>query len=132
MVSPGFSANARQPLRFLRVGVVNTLIGLSIIYAGMALLGLSNEMANAIGYSCALIVSFILNKKWTFEHYGHLLASGLRFGVVIAVAYCANLVTLTGLIEGPGFNAYLAQAVSIIPYTLISYLGCKYFAFRSG
>ncbi|MEH6824038.1 MAG: GtrA family protein [Motiliproteus sp.] len=120
-----------RPLRFVSVGVVNTVVGLSIIYSAMAVFKLTSEAANVLGYSCALLLSFVLNKRWTFRHQGQCLAAAGRFSLVILVAYGANFTTLILLTKGLELNPYLAQAVAIIPYTLLTYVGSRNFAFRT-
>ncbi len=115
--------------RFISVGVLNTLIGLSIIYAAKALLGLGDVAANLLGYGAGLCISFALNGWWTFDYRGPRGPALTRFLLVTAAAYGMNLLTVIAAIEMLGLNAYLAQALGIAPYTLTSYMGSKYFAF---
>ena len=81
-------------IRFLLVGVINTLVGLSIIYAAMYFFGFGIKSANLIGYLVGIMVSFTLNKKWTFKNRDRIGASLIRYLVVIGVAYVANLQTV--------------------------------------
>ena len=116
-------------IKFLMVGVVNTAVGLTVIY-GLKWLGRSDVTANILGYLCGLMVSFTLNRNWTFRHAGTILPAALRFLLVFAVAYLANLGTVLGLIRLLGVNGYVAQTLGIIPYTTLFYLGSRYVAFR--
>ena len=117
-------------LRFLAVGVVNTLVGLGTTYALMGLAGFGEAPANAGGYAVGLTCSFLLNRRWTFAHEGPVLPALLRFGLVFGVAYLANLATVLTAVRGLGLNPYLAQALGVPPYTALFYLGSRYFAFR--
>jgi putative flippase GtrA len=122
----------RKPfLRFLTVGVLNTLVGLSVIYACMGWLGMSDGWANASGYAVGLCVSFTLNRRWTFAHQGAIAPAAMRFLVVAAIAYATNLATVMGCIHGLGMNSYLAQALGVPPYTLTAYGLSRLWAFRS-
>jgi putative flippase GtrA len=122
----------RKPfLRFLSVGVVNTLVGLSIIYAAKALFGMGDGWANASGYAVGLCVSFTLNRQWTFAHRGAVAPAALRFLMVAAVAYAMNLLTVMLCIHGLGINSYIAQALGIPPYTVTSYVLSRLWAFRA-
>jgi putative flippase GtrA len=121
----------RSLLRYLLVGCVNTAVGLGLIYLCMYALGMRNVSANLIGYSVGVLVSFLLNKSWTFAHEGRSLPALGRFLVVLLVAYGANLLTVLLLADRWGFNRYVAQATGVIPYTVIGYLGSRWFAFRS-
>ena len=58
-------------------------------------------------------------------------SSFLRYLLVLAVAYAVNLVTVLFVQSRFDLNNYLAQAMGIIPYALIGFLGSRYFAFRS-
>jgi glycosyltransferase involved in cell wall biosynthesis len=50
---------------------------------------------------------------------------------VLAVAYVANLVTVLKTNSNFDLNPYIAQALGVIPYTVIGFLGSRYFAFRT-
>lgn len=117
--------------RYLLVGVANTLVGLGTIYMAMYFLRLDIVHANAVGYTIGVLFSFLLNKSWTFKSDDHLLFSFLRFITVLAVAYVANLSTVLFLNSRFHVDAYFAQAAGIFPYTIIGFLGNRYFTFRS-
>lgn len=115
--------------RFASVGVVNTFAGLAFIYIARGL-GLGEVAANATGYAVGLVISFVLNRRWTFEHRGPVLARALRFAMVMLLAWLANLVVLLGLLHG-GVTAALAQAAAVLPYAVVSYLGCRWWVFSN-
>ncbi|MEO8118442.1 MAG: GtrA family protein [Rhodoferax sp.] len=118
-------------LRFLLVGIVNTLVGLGVIFAAKGVFGLGDVVSNAIGYGIGLLVSFSLNRYWTFRHTGPVSNAIAIFFVVQAAAYSLNLVCVLGSIEY-GIDSYIAQALGMPPYMVISYLGSRYFAFTPG
>lgn len=116
--------------RFLTVGAGNTVIGLATIYLGK-IAGLGDVLANVVGYAVGILVSFMLNKRWTFRHDGPALRAFGRFVTVVLIAYLLNLATVV-LALNAGVNSYLAQALGVLPYALFSYWGSKHYAFRSG
>ena len=118
-------------LRFLLVGVVNTFVGLGIIYAAMYFFGMGVVFANAIGYFIGILVSFSLNKTWTFGSRDRVASSFLRYLLVLAIAYAVNLATVLFMQSRFDLNNYFAQATGIVPYALIGFLGSRYFAFRT-
>jgi putative flippase GtrA len=120
---------SHAPMRFVIVGLANTAAGLAVIY-GAKWLGLGDAPANAVGYAAGLCLSFALNKSWTFRYAGPTLPALARFLVVIACAYALNLVTVLQAIGPFGVNAYLAQALGIVPYTLFTYFASRWYAFR--
>jgi putative flippase GtrA len=120
----------RDLIRYLSVGVINTLVGLSVIYLCMYALHATDTIANLAGYSVGLLCSFVLNRRWTFSSQDPITSQLVRFLLVLLVAYLANLGTVLGLTRLFGLNRYLAQAIGTGPYTAIGYLGSRFFAFR--
>ena len=121
-------------LRFLSVGVLNTCVGLGSIYACKYFLGMGDVSANMTGYIVGITNSFFWNRKWTFSYAGGIGLAALRFLIVFLVAYAANLTVALALIHALGVNSYIAHAIATIPYTVIFYIGSRYFVFtpRSG
>ena len=58
-------------LRFLAVGLVNTTVGFSTIFAVKALAGWGVIPANVAGYAVGLRTSSLLNRQWApmYDHY---------------------------------------------------------------
>lgn len=118
-------------IRYLIVGFANTLVGLGTIYFAMYFLRLEIIQANVLGYSVGILFSFVLNRVWTFSSSDHFFSSFLRYLLVLAFAYMANLATVLFSNTQLGLNPYSAQAVGMIPYVIIGFLGARYFAFRT-
>lgn len=121
----------RRPLRFGIVGLFNTGLGLGVIFAAKALGGLGDLASNAVGYAVGIGASFALNRSWTFRHKGSVANAFWRFVLITGVAYTLNLATVFGLRDLAGVDAYIAQAIGVIPYTLFSYLASARYAFPS-
>jgi putative flippase GtrA len=121
----------RSIARYLLVGVLNTSVSLGVIYVAMDLAGINYAVANLIGYALGVLMSFFLNKYWTFnERSSKSVAQFGRFVLVVLVAYCCNLATVALLIPAFAHRRILAQALGVIPYTAIGYLGSRFFVFR--
>lgn len=118
-------------IKYMFVGVANTLVGLGTIYFAMYFLRLEIVQANLLGYSVGILLSFALNKTWTFNSNDHVIYSFFLYLLVLAVAYIANLATVQFSYSHFGINPYIAQALGIIPYTAIGFMGSRYFAFRT-
>lgn len=115
--------------RFLAVGVLNTFVGLGVIYACKYFGQIDDVSANLIGYAVGLTNSFFWNRRWTFAHAGNILPAAARFFGVFLVAYLANLATAMTAIGTFGINSYVAHAIAIVPYTALFYFGSRFFAF---
>ena len=124
-------------LRFLIVGVINTLVGSAIMFGLYNLAHCTYWASSAANYVLTSILSFFLNKYFTFQNKEQSLRQVLRFVVNIAVCY--------GLAYGiakPLCRALLANAsvsvrdnvsmlVGMVLFTGLNYLGQRFFAFKS-
>jgi len=91
---------------------------------------LADVPANVVGYACGLLLSFHLNKNWTFDRRDRKRrATVIPFVCAFAMAYATNLGALL-LFLHIGVNSYVAQALSMPVYTGVFYLLCAYFVFR--
>ena len=109
------------------VGIVNTLFGFSIIFFLM-FIGIGPTLSNAIGYALGAILSYMLNKKYTFGDIRHSTLLAIKFFSVLFVAYLLNLLALQWLLGL--INPYLAQVGAAVVYTLSSFLLAKFMVFK--
>lgn len=121
------SSELARIARFGLVGLLNTAVGFCVIL-GCLKSGLGDYLSNAIGYTVGLAISFAGNSRWTFQARPTRTAA-LRFMIVFALAYAANLAVLAaarhlGYAEQP-----LAQLAAIAAYTVLSYAGFRLWAF---
>lgn len=117
--------------RFLAVGALNTLVGLSVIFMAKAIAGASDVTANVTGYGVGLVLSFLLNRTWTFGHRGDQWSALGRFLLVFAVAYALNLAVVLLLVRGLQLNSYLSQILGVVPYTVFGYFASRHLVFRN-
>jgi putative flippase GtrA len=121
---------AARAIKFGLVGVCNTVFGLSVIFLCKAV-GMADVPANVAGYACGLILSFQLNKTWTFGDSGKMQTwLAIRFAGAFAIAYAGNLGVLMFLLNVVGLNSYLSQAMSLLAYTIVFYFLSVFFVFR--
>ena len=119
-----------QMARFGAVGLLNTALGLAAIYGCMYLLGFGPELANMLGYAAALGLSFWLNRRWTFASPRRIGDAAPRYGAVVAIAWLVNLAVVS-MSARSGMNPYLAQLCGVAPYTILCFLGCRFYVFPS-
>ena len=77
----------KKLLKFILVGIVNTLVGTAIMFGLYNMAGCSYWVSSAANYVIGSILSYVLNKKFTFRHRGRIAQSALRFTGNIAVCY---------------------------------------------
>ena len=117
-----------QFLTFNLVGVVNTIFGFSLIFSLM-FMGLSATVSNVIGYFFGAILSYYLNKKYTFKSKEKNKQEALKFFTVLFISYIINFIILQLLITRT--DPYLAQLISAIAYTVSSFILAKFFVFKN-
>ena len=121
--------------KFAVVGVVNTVVGSGIMFGLYNLAGCSYWVSSAANYVIGSILSYVLNKKFTFRHRGQIAQSALRFTGNIAVCYLlaygiakpAVRAILTGATQQVQEN--IAMLAGMILFTGFNYLGQRYFVF---
>lgn len=79
-------------LKFILVGVVNTLVGMAIMFGLYNLAHCSYWVSSAANYILTSILSYFLNKYFTFKNKERSWKQVLRFAVNIAVCYGLSLI----------------------------------------
>jgi len=116
-------------VRYGIVGVINTAVGLAVIYLFMAL-GAGDVTANAMGYGVGFCISYVMNGKWTFRHSHLNFARFFRFVVVVLAAYALNLCVLLSLRGRVQWGSHWGQLAGVVVYALAMYAGMKFVAFK--
>jgi putative flippase GtrA len=116
-------------VRFVLTGVLNTVVGLGTIFALKWLLSMGDTLANLLGYSVGVVVSYVVNSRWTFRYRESLLPVLPQYAFVVLVAYLANLACVHLCIEQLHLDSYLAQTLGVIPYAGLSYVLLRWFVF---
>jgi putative flippase GtrA len=119
----------QQLVRFGVVGLVNTGIGLALIYAAMYFFKAGPALANAIGYGIGLAVSFTLNRFWTFGDDRHASKVLPSYVLAAALAYLCNLGTVLLGTRAFHANPYLMQLAGVAVYTGSMFVLCRWFVF---
>lgn len=123
-------------LRFLLVGVVNTLVGAGAMFLLYNLINCSYWLSSAANYVIGGIVSYFLNKYYTFKNtersWGQVLRFVLNVAVCWLIAYGIAKPLTLHLLFGAGekFQTNAAMLVGMCLYTALNYFGQRFFAFR--
>ena len=124
-------------LRFLLVGVVNTLVGAGIMFLLYNLAGCSYWLSSAANYIVGGVVSYFLNKYYTFKNTERSWRQVLRFALNVAVCWLLayGIAKPLALRLFAGFDEKLqtnaAMLAGLCLYTALNYLGQRFFAFRA-
>lgn len=124
-------------LRFILVGVINTLVGTAIMFGLYNLAHCSYWVSSASNYILTSILSFFLNKFFTFQNKEKSIGQVVRFAVNIAVCYLLAygiakplcLYLLSGVAASVRDN--VSMFVGMCLFTAFNYCGQRFFAFRN-
>ena len=122
--------------RFLIVGIINTIVGTTIMFGLYNFTSASYWFASGMNYFLTSILSYFLNKYYTFQHKGETWRSMIRFTLNIAVSYLiayglAKPIVLF-LLKDMSLTVQenIAMLVGMILFTFINYFGQRFFAFK--
>jgi len=120
-----------QLAKFGVVGLSGYVVNLVVYALLLKQAGVHYLLAATVSFLVAATNNYIWNRLWTFRHQrGHVAYQGLRFLVVAILAYGANLLVLTGLVEVAGVDKIVAQAIAIVLVTPLNFIGNKLWSFR--
>ncbi len=121
-----------ERVRFVLVGVVNTVVAYALFVFFEFALGGLYLASLALSYLFATLLAFALHRRFTFGVAGRagIVADFARFESVYLVMLVINALLLPLLVEGAGVGPLVAQAVCVVVTTIASYLGHRYFSFR--
>jgi putative flippase GtrA len=132
LLTPARRAFLVSALRYGVAGVLNTLVGFSIILALDLGLHLDPHLANAIGYAVGICVSFALSKLFVFKARKTTRSAPLRYVVAVAVAFGLNqgVLTLAKLALPHGaLWSVAAQGSAAVTYTAALFLMSHFWVF---
>ena len=126
-------------LTFLVVGVVNTLFGTAIMLVLYNVFGCSYWVSSFCDYFFGSILSYFLNKHFTFHYQGTDWRSIVKFALNIVVcyliAYSLALPLTRAALESLQLSKpvveNVAMLVGTVLFMIINYLGQKFYAFKS-
>ena len=124
--------------KFLLVGVLNTLVGAGLMFLLFNLAGWSYWAASAANYVTGGVMSYFLNKRFTFRNKERSWAQVGRFALTVVVCWLIAygmakplaLWALSGY--GQKVQENVAMLVGMCLYTGLNYLGQRFFAFAAG
>ena len=123
-------------LRFVLVGVVNTLVGTAIMFVFYNVFHFGYWFSSASNYVLASILSYFLNKYYTFRSRGGGMRSVVRFVVNILLCYLLAYGVAKPLAKLLMSGASLpmqenvAMVAGMVFFVGLNYLGQRFFVFK--
>ena len=121
--------------KFLLVGVGDTLLSMVLMFL---LEGLGYWPSTAIAYVAGAVMSFFLNRHFTFHSEETFWRSAVKFAINVAVCYgiaYALAQPIAGWVLGstgmdPIWQERLTKLGGMALYTILNYFGQRFFAFQ--
>ena len=122
--------------KFILVGIVNTLVGTAVMFGCYNLLHFSYWVSSAANYVVGSVVSYFLNKNFTFRNKSKDPMVLVRFVINITVCYLLAYGIAKPLVRRilSGSSVRIqengAMLVGMCLFVGLNYLGQRFFAFR--
>lgn len=123
-------------VRFIIVGIINTAVGMTVMFILYNLFDCSYWLSSAANYAAGSIVSYILNRNFTFHSHERQWKSIVKFTVNIAtcylIAYGVAKPLVAGMLEGYGgrVQGNAALLFGAVLFVILNYAGQKLFVFN--
>jgi putative flippase GtrA len=124
-------AERSQQLRFVAVGIWNTIFAYAIWASLQWLLGdrLHYLVILVLAWPIAVLNAYVCHRKLVFHSDDSIRRELPRFSMIYVVSLLASLVALPILLQVLPFNIYVVQAGFTITIVAASYLGHRSFSF---
>ena len=126
---------SRRFVKFIFVGLLNSIVGTFTMFFLYNYGGIGYWASTAIAYLIGSIISYILNKKYTFEYKGNGIGSIFRFAINIMACYLiayslAKPIIAKLLLDSPDWiKDNVSMMVGLALFTVLNYIGQNLFVF---
>lgn len=126
----------KTTIKFLLVGVVNTLVGTSVMFLSYNLLHFSYWTSSAANYVIGSIVSYFLNKYFTFQQKERSVKTVFKFVANITLCYLLAYGIAKPLVRQllSGWTVTIQENGAMVCgmglFVVFNYLGQRFFVFK--
>lgn len=123
-------------LKFVLVGVINTIVGTAVMFLCYNAFHCSYWFSSAMNYVIGSIVSYFLNKYFTFQNKERSWKIVAKFIINITICYLAAYGLAKPLVahvlSGQTVNIQEngAMLVGMVLFVILNYLGQRFFTFK--
>lgn len=123
-------------IKFLLVGVVNTIVGTGLMFLLYNVFSVSYWISSAANYMVGSIVSYFLNKYFTFQNqeksWKQVLVFALNITCCYLLAYGAAKPAVEYILSGAGekVQGNVSMLVGMGLFLVLNYLGQRLIVFR--
>lgn len=123
-------------IKFLMVGVVNTLVGTGLMFILYNIFSVNYWISSASNYIVGSIVSYFLNKYFTFRNkersWKQIVSFVINITVCYLIAYGAAKPVVSWIFSGfhEKIQGNLSMLAGMCLFVVLNYLGQRLFVFR--
>jgi len=123
-------------LKFVIVGIVNTLFGTAVMFVLYNVFNASYWLSSAANYLFGSILSYFLNKYYTFKYRDRNFRVVFRFTLIIIISYLVSYAIARPLTvailanQTEKLQENIAMIVGTVFFAGVNYLGQRFFAFK--
>lgn len=123
-------------LRFVLVGIINTLVGTAVMFLCYNAFHFNYWFSSAMNYIVGSIVSYFLNKYFTFQNKERSWKIVAKFIINITICYLVAYGVAKPLVAHVLSNQTVtvqengAMLVGMVLFVILNYLGQRFFAFK--
>ncbi|MBB2751375.1 UNVERIFIED_ORG: putative flippase GtrA [Rhizobium aethiopicum] len=123
----------RKLIRFTIAGGIGFLVDAGMLSALLHLTSLGPFLARLVAIACAMAVTWVFNRRYTFDRSGRTLAAeGFRYGSIGVTAALVNYgLYSTLLLSLPALQPLAAMVIASIASMVFSFFGYSRFVFRA-
>ncbi len=125
MISTG---TRRQFMRYATVGLASNLL-LYLAYLGLTTMGLEYKTAMSLLYVSGVLLTFIANRVWSFNHSGMAHSAFVRYVIAYVLGYLLNLGLLWLAVDHMRLPHQGVQAAAIVLVAVSLFVMHKYWVF---
>nr|WP_315202817.1 GtrA family protein [uncultured Albidiferax sp.] len=118
----------RQLIRYAIIGILNNAIAY-VLYLVLTYHGMGHKLAMSLLYCLGVAQTFYFNRRWTFEHSGHMSSALIRYISVYGLGYIFNLAMLVLLVDRLGLPHQWVQATAVFVIAAFLFLAQKIWVF---
>lgn len=125
-----------QFAKFGIVGVLNTIIGTTVMFLLYNVVGCNYWISSGMNYIVGSVFSYFVNKHFTFQIKNNSKEYVLKFIVNISICYFIAYGTARPIIElslkeiDKNIGENIAMIVGMVFFVFLNFFGQKYFVFR--
>ncbi|MCP5519061.1 MAG: GtrA family protein [Verrucomicrobiales bacterium] len=116
--------------RFLVVGILSTAVHFGVMHACLGMSWCTAKSAFGVGFAASFLVSFVLNRNWTFRSEAGVWGSLLRFAIAVGLSYLLAQAVFALTLDMFHTTPSMAFLVALPVPPVSNYILGRYFVFR--